>query len=162
VRKTILGLSGGLLIFVSWRGYLLANHYSSVADFGIGTESIGQNLSRLSPTLLTLKQNLFDLESWSLLWYGAAAALIVLVTRRNVRSGLYLFLAIAIPLSFDMTVYIFSAWPDYLRHVNLSLSRLILQVAPTAILLVAMAAAAMLPNLTKSSEVLGPVIAPSR
>jgi hypothetical protein len=152
--KTILGLSGGLLIFVGWRTYLLVNHFSTEADFGIAAESISQNLSRLSPTFVALRQNLFELESWSLLWYGAVASLIVLLPGRNSRRGLLLFLAIAIPLGFDVTVYIFSAWPDYLRHVNLSLSRLILQVAPTAFLLVSLAVAALVSGLTKSGDAL--------
>ena len=130
---------------VCWRAYLLAHNFSTVADFGgINPASLFENLRRLPLIFIALHQGLFDMQSWSLLWYAAIAALPVLFFSANRRIGWLLFVAIAIPLCFDLTIYVFSAWPDYLRHVNLSLSRLVMQVAPTAFLLVSVAVAAML------------------
>jgi hypothetical protein len=145
LRMTLVGISGGVLILVCWRAYLLAHNFSTVADFGgINPASLFENLRRLPLIFIALHQGLFDLQSWSLLWYAAIAALPVLFFSANRRIGWLLFVAIAIPLCFDLTIYVFSAWPDYLRHVNLSLSRLVMQVAPTAFLLVSVAVAAML------------------
>jgi len=148
--KTIFGLSGGLLVFLSWQGYLLANHCFVVSDFaGLNPESLSKHFNRLGPTLQTLVQNLFDLQLWSLLWYGAIAGAIILLWHGRARAALLLLVALLLPLSFDVAIFLFSAWPDYLRHVNLSLDRLVMQVAPTAFLLVSLAAAVMVPDLTK-------------
>ena len=144
--KTIFGVSGGLLVFLCWETYLLANHFAA-SDFGAVKL---ENSNRLLPTLLALVRDLFDVQSWSLLWYGAIAGLLILFRQSNFQRGLVLLLAIAIPLSFDVFVYLFSAWPDYLRHVDLSLSRLVMQVAPVAFLLTSCAAAIVVPDPAKT------------
>ncbi|MGH8094983.1 MAG: hypothetical protein ACREIF_16170 [Chthoniobacterales bacterium] len=149
--KAILGASGGLLLFTCWQAYLLAHHVSTASDFtGAEAESLWKRFDRFGPLLNTLWHNLLDIQSWSLLWYGAAAAVLIVLWRARTRSIFLILFAIVIPVLFDVTIYLFSGWADYLRHANLSLSRLLIQVAPVVILLVSLASRFLLLDLTKS------------
>src|SRR5262249_11109661 len=150
LQKTMFGVTGGLLVFLCWEAYLLVNHLAKASDFG-GPRL--DSFDRIFPTLLMLVQNLFDAQSWSLLWYGAIAGLLILFFRTNSRRAWGFLLAIAIPLSFDVIVYFFSAWTDYLRHIDLSLRLWVMQVAPVAFLSTPCAAAILVSDLPKRTAI---------
>jgi hypothetical protein len=126
-------LAGGFLLFLGWQFYLHAHHVSAPADFArLNAGTQWQHVDRLVPVLLELARNLADWRAWTLLWEGALAAFFVLFCQGEVRRASFFLFALLPPLCFDVAVCLCSAWPDYLLHLNLSLSRLLLQSAPTA------------------------------
>jgi hypothetical protein len=44
--------------------------------------------------------------------------------------------ALFVPIVLYLLIYVFSSWPNYLGHVDLSISRLLLHVAPVGFLII--------------------------
>jgi hypothetical protein len=68
-------------------------------------------------------------------------AFVAAAVRGQVQRGGMIFALIATPLAFYCSTYLFSAWPDYIGHIESSLPRLLIQLIPTAWLLIALALA---------------------
>jgi hypothetical protein len=154
----LLPLAGGFFLFIGWQFCLHAHHVSAPADFArLNAGAQWQHVDRLVPVLLELARNLADWRAWTLLWEGALAAFFVLFCQGEVRRASFFLFALLPPLCFDVAVYLCSAWPDYLLHLNLSLSRLLLQSAPTAALLGSLGAGHFLAGSSKSRNSLRPV-----
>jgi len=47
--------------------------------------------------------------------------------------------ALFVPIMLYLLIYVFSSWPNYLEHVGLSISRLLLHVAPVGFLITLLA-----------------------
>jgi hypothetical protein len=74
-----------------------------------------------------------------LTWVGFALAIVyLLLTKRKGIALLCLWLA-AVPTAVFCGTYLFSSWADFTRHVDSSLPRLMLQVAPVALLAIGLA-----------------------
>jgi hypothetical protein len=50
-----------------------------------------------------------------------------------------LLIALFVPIVLYLLIYVFSSWPNYLEHVGLSISRLLLHVAPVGFLIILLA-----------------------
>lgn len=97
------------------------------------------NAARVGPILERFGHELIDLEKWSLLWPGAAAALIAMLLCGLRRRAFALAAALLLPMTAYACAYLLSTWSDFLLHMELSLTRLLLQLAPAAVLTIALA-----------------------
>lgn len=130
----------GLLVVAAWRVYLNAMHAIQAADFlPFNVETFRSHLDRARPLLSALIAELVNVSTWSLFWVVVAIA--VLYAFRRIRSTgvLVLLVALIAPIFLYLFLYLFSNWPNYLEHVALSISRLLMQVAPVGFLLIVLA-----------------------
>ena len=139
IWRAALALLPGFVVILSWQIYLAAMHASPARDFlSLGVSSLRSNFHRLGPVVVSLVQEATTISHWSLLWFGAPLALFCIVMRdRSIRVTLLVICSVA-PLAFYCCVYLFSAWPDYLQHVQRSLPRLLWHVAPLSIFAIAL------------------------
>ena len=96
-------------------------------------------LDRVGPILAHFSARLSDWHMWSLLWPGVLLALIALSLRGESRRAGLLALLLLLPLPGYVLAYLLSTWPDYLRHMATSSTRLLLQLAPVALLTIGLA-----------------------
>ncbi len=136
-------LSGASLIAI-WQLYLRMMHAGPAQDFVPVSVSLAfSNLNRLGPTLQTLLEEMTTLSRWNLLWYMTALAILSVALFDRTRRAIMVLICLMLPLALYCLTYLFSSWPDYLHHVESSLPRLLLHVAPLAMLAIAMALASL-------------------
>jgi hypothetical protein len=130
-RTTLLALIPGAVIILAWQFYLRAMHAPASQEFlPLSLTTLSHNAGRFGRILQILCLEISDPGNWSIFWLIAAAAIIYMLLRiRNLQSAV-LFCAIVLPIMAYLSVYIFSAWPDYLQHVGTSLARLLTHVVP--------------------------------
>ena len=150
-RAKLLALAPGLLIMIGWEFYLRALHSPPSQEFlPLSLITFWTNAGRLLRISRGLFLDITYSESWSVFWLLAVVAIIYLFLRiRNLQNGVLL-CAIIFPIMAYSSVYVFSAWPDYLRHAGSSLPRLLMHVIP--ILWIAIASAASSPLQTRTSS----------
>jgi hypothetical protein len=132
----LLALLPGLFVIATWRIYLSQTHAVAPPDFlPVNLRILSENFYRLGPILSELFSEFTHLRDWSLFWIlGAIAGAFFLARHRDFRSVM-LVLAVLVPIGLDALIYLFSDWPNYLAHVKLSLSRLLIHVTPLAALI---------------------------
>lgn len=138
----LISLLTGVISIAIWQIYLRMMHAGPGQDFVPVTASLAlSNLNRLGPIFQTLLAEATTLARWNLLWYMLIFAFLsFLCVNRTRRAGMLVICSI-LPLILYCLTYLFSAWPNYLRHVESSLPRLLLHVTPLAILSIALALA---------------------
>jgi hypothetical protein len=135
-----LALLPGLLVMAGWRFYLSRMHAASSPDFfPINFATFGANIHRAGPIASRFFAEITNTQIWSLFWFLTAIASIFFVRRYRDARVVVIFAAIVAPIVIYAFGYIFSAWPDYLAHIGLSISRLLMHVAPLALLIIAAA-----------------------
>lgn len=135
-RRFFVLLPGAAIICV-WKIFLLAMHTAPSAEFTpLNAEMIARSPQRLGLIANALLIELTNLEQWSLLWYLLAAAAGYSLLRRRAVSVVLLW-AIFVPIGLYSATYLFSAWPDVGKHIETSLPRLLMHVAPVAWLAIA-------------------------
>jgi hypothetical protein len=128
----------GLLTLMLWRAFLaFAGLVPPDTFLPMTLETLQTNLPRVPALLHRLGEELVTLRRWSLLWPLAAIALALLAAQRR-RLALPLALAVVVPLALYLVPYVFSALQPYEMHVETSIDRLVLQVAPLAVLALAL------------------------
>jgi hypothetical protein len=134
----------GLMITVAWGFYLHHVHVVTSSDFlPMNLNTLGANLSRVGPIIATFVSEFGDIRAWGIFWLIAALGLCGAIRQfRDVRAVI-LVLAIALPLGIYGFAYVFSAWPDYHRHVGLSICRLLVHVTPVSCLTLPVALSAL-------------------
>ena len=149
-RASLLALAPGLLIMIGWEFYLRAMHSLPSQEYlPLSLITFWTNAGRLLQISRGLFLDITYPESWSIFWLLAVVAIIYLLLRiRNLQSAVLLW-AIISPVVAYSSVYVFSAWPDYLRHAGASLPRLLMHVIP--VLWIAIASAASSPLRTRTS-----------
>ena len=80
-----------------------------------------------------------SLPTWSLFWFIVAVAFLYALPRMRDPGVVVLLVALVAPIVLYLSLYLFSSWPNYLDHVGLSISRLLMQVAPIGFLLIVLA-----------------------
>jgi len=100
------------------------------------------HVGRLAYIVPTFALQMLDLSNWSLLWV-LLAALLTLALRRRSGPGYGLLLLLLAQLSAYALAFVFSDWQPYTAHVQTSLSRLLVQAVPLAVLLLAECTAAL-------------------
>ena len=140
VVSVLLSFLPGVCVIAGWQIYLKAMHASPAQDFNsIGLASLCANLYRIGPVLSSLISEAATIEHWSLLWLATLAAFLCFVIRGRGQHALMLVICTVAPIALYCGVYLFSAWSDYLHHVQSSLPRLLLHVAPLSMLAIALA-----------------------
>jgi len=146
-----LALLPGLFVIIAWRFYLSQMHAVSSSDFlPVNLRTLRPNIHRLGPILSTFVSQFADTRPWGLFWLLVAISGIYFVHRYRDARSFVLFVAIGAPIAIYAFVYIFSNWPDYLRHVGLSIGRLLMHVTPLSCLTLAGALASPLTKPVRS------------
>jgi hypothetical protein len=148
-RTTLLALIPGAGLILAWQFYLHEMHAPASREFlPLSLTTLSQNAGRIVSISKMLCLEISDPGNWSIFWLIAAVAIIYLLLRiRNLQSAV-LFCAIVLPITAYLSVYIFSAWPDYIQHVGTSLARLLTHIVP--VLWIAIAGAFSSPLRTES------------
>ena len=101
-------------------------------------QNAGQIAGKL-PTILTMfARELVRPGHWALIWpiFFCLAASMVMALQRSNGADKFLACAIVLPLSIYPVVYAFSAWPDVRDHIGSSLSRVMVPLAPLALVFI--------------------------
>lgn len=132
----------GVCVLASWQIYLSAMHAGGLRDFSpISLSLFFSNFYRLGGALQSLIKEAINMSHWSLLWYLTLVAIVSGTLRHRSERQILLVICSLAPIALYCSTYLFSAWPDYLRHVGVSLPRLLLHVAPLSMLSIALALA---------------------
>jgi hypothetical protein len=135
-----LGFLPGLLIICGWRFYLSAMQALQAADFlPVSLQTFATHLNRVLPLLSAFLAEFYNLPTWSLFWFVVAVGIAYLLRRTRDPRVLVLLTALIVPIVLYLLIYIFSSWPNYLEHVGLSISRLLLHVTPVGFLITILA-----------------------
>ena len=130
----------GLLIICGWHFYLSSMHALQPADFlPVNLETFGSHLYRIPPLLSAFLAEFYNHPTWSLFWFVVAIDLAYLLHRMGDPRVLVLLVALIVPIFLYLLIYVFSSWPSYLDHVGLSISRLLMHVAPVGFLVTTLA-----------------------
>ncbi len=117
-------------------------HAPASLDFvPVSFTAFRSHLDRIAPVFRELVEEMSIASHWSLFWLIVLLALVAAATRGQIRRAAMLFGFMAAPLALYCSTYLFSAWPDYIGHIESSLPRLLIQLIPTAWLMIALALA---------------------
>jgi hypothetical protein len=95
---------------------------------------------RILPVLEYMGRELVNSDNWSLLWVGAFIGTCLLLARpRARRAGILIGTVLLSSLFLFVWPFVFSNLDSYRNHLDQALSRLMLQLAPTAMLVIALA-----------------------
>lgn len=150
VAAPLLGISAGkraaaiaplwvpLLVMVPW---LVFQHRYGLpeADFPSLSPLVAlRNLPRLPVTASLIARELLKPGRWALVWPAFGAAL-ALAMWRGTLSGVSAMLAagVLLPLAAYTVIFLFSGWGDFTLHVGTSIGRLLMPLAPTALVFTA-------------------------
>ncbi|MEY2545280.1 MAG: hypothetical protein QOG48_397 [Verrucomicrobiota bacterium] len=152
--KSWLAFAPGLLVLIGWSLYLRVVGAAPSHDFVAMTpRTFAQHLGWIWPIAQTFVFELIRPDHWSLFWVLVFAAFVQQTFRRPTDFvGAFAFALVA-PMILYMSIYMFSAWPDYLAHMRASLPRLLLQLTPLGCLLIASVFAASEQALAPRSNV---------
>lgn len=131
----------GVLVLATWRLYLRhidAELYDEYLPFTLGT--LRTNADRTSTIAGSLWDEVQRWDRWSLLWPMMLLATVLWVMRTKGVARVLLPAMVVLPIALDSFVYYFSGWDPVSRHIDASLPRLLLQVAPVAVLTIAITA----------------------
>src|ERR1041385_4009887 len=143
----LFALLPGLVVIVAWRFYISELQAVSSSDFlPVSLATFQANIYRLGPILSAFFSEIANTKTWSLWWLLVAIGSGYFVQRYRDARSMVLFIAVLGPIGIYAFIYIFSNWPDYLRHVGLSISRLLMHVAPLSCLTISVALAARWPQ----------------
>lgn len=132
----------GVALALGFRVYLHVMHAPASLDFvPVNFTTFRSHLDRVGPVLRELFEEMSIASHWSLFWSIVLLALVAAAARGQIRRCATLFTFMAVPLALYCSTYLFSAWPDYIGHIESSLPRLLIQLIPTAWLIIALALA---------------------
>jgi hypothetical protein len=138
--RYLLAFFPGVLIICGWRFYLNAMHAPQGSDFlPVNLQTFASHLYRIFPLLSALLAEIDDLPTWSLFWFVVAVGIGYLLRRMRDPRVLVLLTALIVPIVLYLSMYVFSSWPNYLDHVGLSMSRLLMHVTPVGFLITMLA-----------------------
>lgn len=110
---------------------------SGVPDLDFSPVTLGTlsaNVSRLPIVVRFLARELVLPGHWGLLWPAFAMTLVLSTRRLRDVSERFLLGAVLIPMGLYTSVFVFSAWPTFTDHVGTALPRLLISLAPVALL----------------------------
>jgi hypothetical protein len=135
-----LGFLPGLLIICGWRFYLSTMHALQAADFlPVSLQTFATHFYRIPPLLSAFLAEFYNLPTWSLFWFVVVAGVAYLLRQMRDPRVVVLLTALTVPIFSYLLIYVFSSWPSYLDHVALSISRLLMHVAPVGFLITILA-----------------------
>jgi hypothetical protein len=141
LSRAVLSFLPGLGVVIIWKFFLGVVHALPSRDFVSIWPAAFKNVHRASGILHELYLQVIDRGTWDIFWLLVAIALVaVLVRERTARAATVVWLLLA-PLACYCASYVFSAWPNYIAHIETSLPRLLIQLTPVSWLLIALALA---------------------
>lgn len=142
ILPALASLLPGIGMIASWQIYLRAVHSRSAQEFlPVTLSTLSSNAHRLGPILRSLFKEMTAISHWNLLWFATLIAFLCIMVRNRRREVWILITCTVLPIALYGGTYVFSAWSDYQHHVDSSLPRLLLHVAPLSILAIAFALA---------------------
>lgn len=136
----------GFAVFLMWRAYLAHVDVAPHAEYlPITFDRLRDNFDRTSVIANAVWEEATRWEQWSLLWPMVLLAAVVWAVRHRGVERVLLPGLVLVPIAVSCSVYYFSGWNPVIRHIEASLPRLMLQVAPVAVLLLALAVPARAP-----------------
>jgi hypothetical protein len=122
-------------------------------DFqSVSASAFAENLNRLPTIAVLLARELVRPGHWALLFPVFFCLLGVAVRRRASAVDALLAAIVVVPLAVYGMMYVFSAWPDMREHVGTSLSRVLVPIAPLALIFIARQLAGLKPGTTHGNE----------
>ncbi len=131
----------GVVVLGTWRMYLRhidAELHDEYLPFTLDT--LRTNADRTSTIAGSLWDEMQVWDRWSVLWPMMLLATVLWVMRTKGVARVLLPAMVVLPIALDSFVYYFSGWDPVSRHIDASLPRLLLQVAPVAVLTIALTA----------------------
>ena len=129
-----------------WAGWNIATKILKVpanTDFlPLSFHVFRANAHRYGSIVREICRELSNPTHWSILWLVFLIAVPLLLVKLRQRVAIFLSLSAVIPVCFYSGVYIFSAWPSYMDHIQTSFPRLALQVSLVALLTISISPAA--------------------
>lgn len=135
--RRFIALLPGFSLLLIWRVFVKVVHAQTAPDFALPSANAFYAHAVLVCT--ELFNELCALDTWSVLWLLLLVATVCLLIRRRDMTTKIMLIAIYLPVVAYSCTYLFSAWPDPRRHIETSLSRLLLQVVPFAAVAIARA-----------------------
>jgi hypothetical protein len=125
------------IIFQQMYGQMAGGDFQQMTPTVI-IQNAGLILGKLPMILMMFAREVVRPGHWALIWpvFFCLAASMVLTLRRANGADKFLASAIFIPLGIYPIVYAFSAWPDVRDHVGSSLSRVMVPLAPLALVFI--------------------------
>jgi hypothetical protein len=140
-RQTMTVVLPGLALLIGWRIFLVFARPSSGNEFlPLTPSTLRDNLWRAPRIAQAALQELLSLRRWGILWVAALLAALFLILSRQREYRIVLPLAVVVPVALYSGIFLFSAWNDFLLHLNNTFPRLLIQVSLAAALMVAVAA----------------------
>jgi hypothetical protein len=139
IWTAVLSFLPGACLIALWRIFLRAVHVLPPQDFlPVTLGVLRNNIQRTGNILYHLFLQLIRWRDWDIFWLLVAMAVIgLLAYKRSARTAMLIWLFIA-PLACYCATYLFSAMPDYIWHIETSLTRRLIQLAPVGWLLIAL------------------------
>jgi hypothetical protein len=106
------------------------------ADFTVAWQGLGSNVRSLPEITRVMVAELLRPGHWGLLWPCWLIA-VGLQFRADSRTKVWEWLPVAgvtLPLALYVLVFVFSTWPDVTEHVRLAMPRLLVPLAPVALM----------------------------
>jgi hypothetical protein len=124
-----------LLVIGPWL-WLQQAYGQRAGDFDqISLATTSANLHRLPGILTFVGAELLRPGHWATLWPAFVASLWIMIRTRNASSSDWLMAgSVVMPLVAYSLVFVYSAWPDVRNHMTFSLSRLLVSLAPIALM----------------------------
>lgn len=139
-RALLLVAAPGALLLAGFDLFLAVMHTVRETTYLPATwANLHANGGRLIPIAQRFARELLDLENWSLLWPGVALALGALVLRGQPARAARLASALLLPMAAYALAFVLTTWSDFGWHIDLALPRLLLHLAPAAVLIIALA-----------------------
>jgi uncharacterized membrane protein len=118
--------------------WLLVQHRYGMplADFmPVSTGAVLVSVTRLQGVADIFARELLRPGHWGAIWPAWCAAIVLVVAFRRPRASEWLLVGtVALPLVLYLIVFTWSAWPDPLEHARTALSRLLVPMAPIALM----------------------------
>jgi hypothetical protein len=130
----------GLCLIAVWKIFLSGVHVLPPQDFvSPSLQVLLRNIDRTRGILHGLFSQVIGWREWDIFWLLVTMAIISLLVRVRDARAMALAWLLTVPLVCYCIVYFFSTLPDYIWHIETSVRRLLIHLAPTAALLIALA-----------------------
>jgi hypothetical protein len=125
-----------LLAAAPWLIVLQLHGVPQQGDFQqVSARAFFENLDRIPMISALVGRELLRPGHWALIWPGFFVALALMIyKRRSNAADWFLAASVVIPLTVYGGLFLFSAWTDVREHIGWSLARLLVPLAPIALL----------------------------
>ncbi|MEP7273518.1 MAG: hypothetical protein ABI882_18620 [Acidobacteriota bacterium] len=139
----------GIIWLACWRIFLILDRATEHEIYlPVRWSTLANNIDRVPEIARSLINELIDTRHWSLTWLLPVAGIAQVIGGRGRRRTLVWLVLIFAPMSLYSSIYIFTAWQPFTGHIDSSLGRLLMHLAPVALLGMSL----LLPRKTKGGE----------